>query len=196
MIEIQQFIDHVGARVPQADDLSIDYSVRQAIIDVMKETRLFFERTKFYGQRGVSEYILEIPDDHVVIDVLNDGVMLNGRPYSGWRRDANYDVIILTNTPVDGGCYTVEYCYHINADCGMIPRILYDKYLAVIVNRTIMMLYDGTKDSPVSQHLFQIAERDYKREIEELTDRRLHNFANKRPSMFNPKRHRGGYNAW
>lgn len=181
--KFEDLIPDISARAPKADTLTIEHVARQATLDFMRETRIFHDRVVFYGQRGVAEYILEIPDNQVMIDILPDGMTMNGRPYRAFRRDGHYNVVRLMDTAVDGACYEVDYSFHIKPDTCDIPNEVYDKYLHAIVDRAVMMLFTGDNDGYVSNASYQIASRNYDRELDMIASRRMHNFSNGRPRM-------------
>lgn len=181
--KFEDLIPDISARVPKADELTIEHVARQATLAFMSDTRIFHDRVVFNGQRGVEEYILEIPDDQVMIDILPDGVTMNGRPYRAFRRDGQYDVIRLLGGVVDGACYEVDYSYHITPDACNIPDEVYNKYLHTIVDKAVTMLYTGDTDGYVSGQSYQIALRNYEQALDRIAGRRMHNFANGRPRM-------------
>ena len=179
----EDLIPHISARVPKADEMSIEHIARQATIDFMEDTRIFHDQVVFTGQRGVVDYILEIPDDQVMIDILPEGVTLNGNAYRAFRRDGQYQVVGLTQTAVDGGCYAVNYSYKLKPDACELPDILYDNYLTAIVNKAVTLLFTGDKDGYVSGASFQIAKQQYDSAVDTILARKLHNFSNGRPRM-------------
>lgn len=182
-VSIEDIIPYVAARVPDADEMAIEFAIRMAAIQFMKDTRLFHDQVVFYGQSGVKEYILEIPDDIQMIDIRPDGVTLNGQPYYNFVKDGHYDVVLLTQPPVAGGCYTVDYAYSIKPDACEIPLMLFDNYLEHITLKAILLLYTGTSKSPVSTNLYTVAKQEYQDLIDRIFGQRLHNFSNGRPRM-------------
>lgn len=189
--DIADLIPYVSVRVPSADDITIEYALRQATLAFMKDSYLFKGHTFIYGQKGVKDYILEIPEDQVVYDISEHGITLNERPIV-FTRDGDYDVVRLHH-PIDGACYSVEYTYHIPLTACEIPTEIENKYLDAVVSKSIMLLFTGAKDSFVSAQLFQIAQAEYQQAIETISQRRLHNFSQGRPRMKAPRRNRGGY---
>lgn len=181
--KFEDLIPHISARVPKADELTIEHVARQATLSFMQDTRIFHDRVVFSGQRGVQEYILEIPDDQVMIDILPDGMSLNGQPFRAFKRDGQYNVVRLMCTPVDGGCYEVNYSYHITPDACDVPDEVYNKYLLPIVDKAVTMLYTGDNDGYVSSTSYRIAERNYETALDSIAGRRLHNFSSGRPRM-------------
>lgn len=194
MTNIENFVVHVGGRVGSSDDLSIYAAVQQACIIFMQDTQIFLNRSRFYGQAGHREYILEVPEHMTVLDIEPDGVTLNGRVFHSYLRDGQYDVIKLTTTPVDGGCYEVEYSYSILPDACEVPDELYSKYLNAIVDKAITLLYTGDKNTMVSQHLYQIAQASYKNTLDDIRVRKFHNFSNRPMRM--TRKLRSGYVPW
>lgn len=181
--KFEELIPHISTRAPKADELSMEYAARQATMLFMQETQIFHDQVAFYGQRGVTDYILEIPDDQVIIDILPDGMSYNGRPYQAFRRDGNYNIVQMLGNVVDGGCYTVEYSYHIKPDACDIPDEVYDKHLQAIVDKALLLLYTGDPNTGVSQQVYQIAAMSYERALDTISARKLHNFSNGRPRM-------------
>ncbi len=185
----EELIPFLSARVPKVDDLSAEHALRQAVLSFMKDSYLFKAQTVFYGQRGVEEYILEIPDGHVVYDIGRQGVKKDGRPIN-FERDGNYEVIRIRN-PHHDACYTVDYNYHISPDACEVPESIFQKHLATIVSKAIVLLYTGDTTSYVSPQLFQIAQQEYANDIETISVRRIHNFSQSRPRMKSPRGDRG-----
>lgn len=181
--KFEDLIPHISARVPKADELTVEHIARQATLAFMADTRIFHDRVVFTGQRGVDEYILEIPDDQVMIDILPDGVSLNGRPYRAFRRDGQYNVIRLLGTIVEGGCYEVDYSWHIKPDACDVPNEVYNQHLQAVVDKAVTMLFTGDNDGFVSMASYQIARQNYEQALDRIAGRRMHNFANGRPRM-------------
>lgn len=180
----EDLIPHLALRVPRVDDLSAEQALRQATVDFMRETQLFLGTSYIYAQRGVSEYILEIPEDHIIFDIAHDGVTLRGKPVR-FERDLNYDVIRLNNAR-EGDCYQVTYSYHISSEACEMPEEVKSKYLSAVINRAMMLLFTGDKDSIVSPTLYGIARQEYNEEVEQAKARRLHNFSNQDTRMRSP----------
>lgn len=181
--KFEDLIPHISARVPKADELTMEHVARQATLAFMAETRIFRDRVVFYGQRGVQEYILELPDEQVIIDIEPDGMTMNGHPYRAFRRDGQYNVVRLMGQVVDGACYEVDYSYHITPDACDVPDEVYNKYLHAIVDKAVMLLFTGDERGAVSGQSFQIANRNYEHALDQIVARRMHNFSNGRPRM-------------
>lgn len=187
--KFEDLIPHLSARSPRADELTMEYACRQATLEFMRDTKIFHDRATFFGQRGVSEYILEIPAEQVIIDILPDGMTLHGRSFRNFIRDGNYNVIQLTEAPVDGACYEVSYSWHITPDACDIPNEVYEKHLSSIIDKAVMLMFTGDRDSSVTAQAFQLAQVRYEKQLDELAGRKLHNYSNGRTRMI--KRTRG-----
>lgn len=180
MIEIpsDDFIPYVQARCPTVNELDTELAVREAVIAFMKDSLLFRSMTEITGQQCISEYVLDIPKNQVIIDIINDGVKKKGRIIDDWHRDGGYDAIEIPNLR-DGDCISVEYYYHISRDnCG-IPYMVFDKYLNTIVDRALMFLFTGDNTGGVSPSLFNVASAAYAQTIADIKARLMHNMSRK-----------------
>lgn len=184
------FIPYIQTRCPTINELDAELAVREAVIAFMKDSKLFRHVVEITGQKCITEYVLDIPEDQVLIDITFEGVKKKDRVIDDWWRDDGYDAIAIPNLR-DGDCVSVEYLYHISRNnCG-IPKMIFDKYLNTIVDRAIMFLFTSDQSGGVAPGLFGLCNASYDAAIAEIKARRMHNMSNKLVRMRLPQQRRG-----
>lgn len=182
------FLPFLQSRV-EVSDLDATLFLREAVIAFMRDSKLFKGTLQITGQKGIKEYIMDIPYDQVIVDLITDGVTRNGMAFCDYYRDDHEEVLVIPGAQ-ENDCYVVEFYYHIPRDgCG-IPSVIYNKYLEPIISKAITLIYEGRNDTAVTGNMYNIHNQAYKEYIEEITARRMHKMGSGYAKMRLPNRSR------
>lgn len=186
---VADFVPHIQALVPAADEPTLSLFIRDVIVQFMEDTQVFVAEECLVGQDCVREYILDPPQCREIVSININEVRVDGCERRVYR-DGHENVIIFEDDIEEGARITVPYAWKIQRyDCE-VPDKIFQDYLPVIREGVLSLLHRSSQDNLVSARRAAVAEQNYQDKVAAIKARKIARFSTSRPRMRNPMRRR------
>lgn len=152
MRSVSEFEPFVLAYVPYVPSEIVQHSIRETIVEFMRETRIATASLSVTTQEKVPDYMLEVPDCRRIVKVKSVSMSpvkcsgqehwnaLDSSEYKVELRLGEHPIIVLDNPPKNPHKLSVEYVWTIGRDDCDIPDFIYEDYMQAIVAGTLVRL--------------------------------------------------------
>lgn len=157
MVMVDKFFDYIAPHAPDAPDDLIQFTIQDAIVDFLIDTRLATNFYRFTVHEKINDYVLDIPTCHTILDVkeirtgkpcepLVDWAVIDRVDHRGNRGYAldlynNGEPALWLDNPVADNEVEVEYVYTLNREDCEIPDFVYNKFARVIQVLVLSRIY-------------------------------------------------------
>lgn len=155
MKTVADFEPFVIGYVPYLPQEIIQHSIRESIVEFLRESRAAKDVMLVETQEKVPDYILEVPDCRRIVKVTTVSQSrshCSGREhweqlmggdegdYAVELRKGEHPIVILTDPPSKPTRLRIEYIWTIGRDDCDVPDFVYEDYMQPIVAGTLMRL--------------------------------------------------------
>lgn len=157
MVTVDKFFDYIAPHAPDAPDDLIQFTIQDAIVDFLIDTRIATDFYRFKVHEKINDYVLDIPSCHTIIDIRevrtgnsceasSEWSVINrtkGVGVGGYAVDLHNNGIpaIWIDNPVADNLVEVEYVYTLGREDCNIPDFVYNQFARVIQALVLSRIY-------------------------------------------------------